>query len=85
MKKNEAFILTYFAVLKWDECLYVKPIAIWVQIPDQILLKLEPNWLDQNVNEIEFELPISRCRWNDPKGLVLQLFSSMGAGSPREY
>ena len=27
-----------------------------VQIPVQLLLEQEANWLDQNVNELEFEL-----------------------------
>ena len=27
-----------------------------VQIPVQLLLELEANWLDQDVNELEFEL-----------------------------
>ena len=32
------------------------PFELPVQIPVQLLLELEPNWLDQNVNELEFEL-----------------------------
>ena len=58
MKKNVAFTLT-FAVLKWDECLSVQlPFKLPVQIPVQLFQELEANWLDQNVNELEFELPI---------------------------
>ena len=29
-----------------------------VGVPVQLLLELEANWLDQNVNELEFELHI---------------------------
>ena len=47
MKKNVAFTLISFAVLKWDDCL-----SVLVQIPIQLLLKLEANWLE--------------CTWNDP-------------------
>ena len=57
MKKNVAFTLISFGVLKWDECLSVQlQFEVPVQIPVQLLLELEPNLLDQNVNEIEFEL-----------------------------
>ena len=57
MKKNVAFILIYFAVLKWNDCLSIQvPFELPVQIPVQFLLELEVNWLDQNVNELEFEL-----------------------------
>ena len=57
MKKNEAFTLISFAVLKWDDCLSVQlPIELLVQIPVQFLLELEANLLDQNVYELEFEL-----------------------------
>ena len=57
MKKNEAFTLISFAVLKWDECLSVQlPFELPVQIPVQFFLELEANWLNQNVNELEFEL-----------------------------
>ena len=34
------------------------PFELRVQIPIQLLLELEANLLDQNVNELEFELPI---------------------------
>ena len=30
------------------------------EIPFQLLLELQENWLDQNVIELEFELPYSR-------------------------
>ena len=33
------------------------PYELLGQIPVQFLLELEANWLDQNVNELEFELP----------------------------
>ena len=57
MKKNVAFTLISFAVLKWDDCLSVQvPFELPVQIPVQLLLELEANWIDQNVNELEFEL-----------------------------
>ena len=58
MKKNVAFTLIAFAVLKWDDCLSVQlPFQLPVQIPViQLLLELELNWLDKNVNELEFEL-----------------------------
>ena len=39
--------------MRW---LFIRSIAIWVQIPVQLLLELEANWLDKNVNELEFEL-----------------------------
>ena len=57
MKKNVAFTLISFAVLKWDDCLSVQvPFELPVQIPVQLLLELEANWLDQNVDEVEFKL-----------------------------
>ena len=57
MKKNVAFTLISFALLKWDECLSVQvQFELPVQIQVQLLLELEANWLDQNVNELEFEL-----------------------------
>ena len=52
MKKNVDFTLISFAVLKCDDCLSVQlPFELPVQIPVQLLLEL-----DQNVNELEFEL-----------------------------
>ena len=58
MKKNVAFTLTSFAVLKWDDCFSVQvPFEVPVLFPVQMLLELEAYWLDQNVNELEFELP----------------------------
>jgi hypothetical protein len=57
MKKNVAFTLISFTVLKWDDCLSVQlPFELPVQIPVQLLLELELNWLVQNVIELEFEL-----------------------------
>ena len=41
--------------MKWDECLSVQ---LPFELPVQLLLELEANLLDQNVNELEFELPI---------------------------
>ena len=57
MKKNVAFTLISFAVLKWDKCLSVQlPFELSVQIPVQLLIELEANLLDQNVNELKFEV-----------------------------
>ena len=57
MKKNVAFTIISFAVLKWDDCLSVQvPFELPVQIPVQLLLELEASWLVQNVVELEFEL-----------------------------
>ena len=57
MKKNVAFTLISFAVLKWDDCLSVQVLfEVPVQLLVQLLLELEANWLDQNVDELEFEL-----------------------------
>jgi hypothetical protein len=54
---NVAFKLISFAVLKWDDCLsFQVPFVLPVEIPVQLLLELEANLLDQNVNELEFEL-----------------------------
>ena len=57
IKKDKAFTLISFALLKWDECLSVQlPFELPVEIPVQLHLELEVNWLFQNVNELEFEL-----------------------------
>ena len=57
MKKNLAFTLISFAVLKRDDCLSVQlPFEIPGQILVQLLLELELNLLVQNVIELEFEL-----------------------------
>ena len=57
MKKNAAFTLISFAVLKWDECLSVQlPFELPDQIQVQLILELKPDSLDQNVNDLEFEL-----------------------------
>ena len=68
MKNNAAFTLISFAVLKWDECLSVQlPFELPVELPVCLFLELEPDWLDQNVNELQFELRIYlECRWNGP-------------------
>ena len=51
IKKNVAFTLISFAVLKWDERLSVQlPFELQVQIPAQLLLEVDANLLDQNVN-----------------------------------
>ena len=57
MKKNVAFTLISFAVLKWDKCLSVQlPFQLPFEIPFQLHLELKRNLLDQGVNELEFEL-----------------------------
>jgi hypothetical protein len=57
MKKNVAFTLIYFAVLKRDECLSVQlQFQLQFEIPFQLHLELELNLLDQNVNKLEIEL-----------------------------
>ena len=59
MKKTVAFTLISFAVLKLEDCLSVHlPFQLPVQIPIQLFLELDANLLDQNGNELEFELPI---------------------------
>ena len=58
LKKNVAFILISFAAQKWDDCLSGQgSFELPVKIPVQLLQELEVNWLDQNVNKLEFELP----------------------------
>ena len=55
-KKNVSFTLISFVVLKWDDFLSVQvPFELPVQILVQLLIELEANWIDQNVNELEFE------------------------------
>ena len=54
LKRNVAFTLISFDVLKWDDCLSVQ---VPFELPVQLLLEPEANWLDQNVNLLEFELP----------------------------
>ena len=57
MKKNVAFTLISFAVLKWDDCLSVQlHFELPIQMQVQLLLELEPNSLVQNMIELEFEL-----------------------------
>ena len=57
MKKNLAFTLISFAVLKCDDCLSVQvPFELPVHIPVQLVLELQANWLDQNMNELQLEL-----------------------------
>ena len=65
MKKNVALTLISFTVLKWDDCLSVQlPFELPVRVMVQLLLELEPNWLIQNVFELEFE--------KQPKGCVIK-------------
>ena len=67
MKKNVAFTLISFAVLKWDLCLSVQlPFELPVQIPVQLLLELELNLLFQSD---------WTCRWNNPMGHAQLFFS----------
>ena len=57
MKKNVAFALISFAVLKWYGCLsFQVPFKLLDEILVQLLIELEVNLLDQNVNELEFQL-----------------------------
>ena len=57
IKKDVAFTLISFALLKWHQCLSVQlPFELHLEIPVQLHLELEVNWLVQNVNELEFEL-----------------------------
>ena len=53
MKKNVAFTLISFAALKWGDYLSVQ---VSFELPVQLLLELEANWIDQNVDELQFEL-----------------------------
>ena len=53
MKNIVAFTLSSFAVLKWDDSVSVQ---VPFELPVQVLLELVANWLDQNVNELKFEL-----------------------------
>ena len=87
MKENVAFTLISFAVLKWDECLSVQlTFELPVQIQDQLLLELEANLLDQNENELEFELSKALTEYKRPKmkrdalqkcSLFLRMYSSL--------
>ena len=57
IKKDVAFTLISFALLKWHQCLSVQlPFELPVEIPVQLHLEMEVNWLVQNVNELEFDL-----------------------------
>ena len=47
LKKNVAFTLIFFAVLKGDDCLSVQlSFELLVQISIQLLLELEPNVIE---------------------------------------
>ena len=55
-KRMQLLHLSLFPVLKWDEFLLVQlPFELQVQIPVQLLLEQEPNWIVQYVIELEFE------------------------------
>ena len=70
IKNNVTFILICFAVLKWDECLSAQlPFELPVQKPVQLILELESNSLEQNENELEFEL--SRIKMKQPLSRIL--------------
>ena len=59
MKKIVALTLISFVVLKLDEYLsFQMPLEVPFEMSFQLLLEPEGNWLDQNVNELEFELGI---------------------------
>ena len=76
-KKNVAFTLLSFAVLKWDDCLSVQvPFELPVQIlVQQLLPELEENLLDQNVNElIEFELSRMYMKQSSVKPISNHIF-----------
>ena len=65
MEKNIALTLISFAVLKGDECLSVQlPFVLPFQITVQLLLELETNLIDQNVNELEYE--VSKIQMKQP-------------------
>ena len=56
MKKNVAFTIISFAVLKWHECLsFQLPFELTVELPVQLHLELEVNLLVHNVIERESE------------------------------
>ena len=57
MKKNVAFTLISFTLVKWDDWLSVQ---LTLELLVQLFLELEVNWLVQNVIELEFELPYTR-------------------------
>ena len=53
MKKNVAFTQISFVLLTRDECLSVQlRFQVMVQIPVQLLIEVEANFLAKNVNEI---------------------------------
>ena len=57
IKKNVAFTLIHFAVLKWDDYLSVQlQFELPVKVPVQLLLELESNLQVQHEIELEFEL-----------------------------
>ena len=65
MKKNAAFTLISFAVLKWHECLsFQLPFELTVEIPVQLYLELEVNLLVHNV--IEREIEREKVQMNPP-------------------
>ena len=65
MKKNAAFALISFAVLKWHECLsFELPFELTVEIPVQLHLELEVNLLLRN--EIEREIEREKVQMKPP-------------------
>ena len=67
MKKNAAFVLISFAVLKWHECLsFQLPFELTVEIPVQLHLELEVNLLFHNV--IEREIEREKVQMKPPQG-----------------
>ena len=56
------------------------------EIPFQLLLELQKKWLDQNVIELEFELPYSReqkhVSISDTPMLLIEINSISNRGCP---
>ena len=70
MKKNAAFALISFAVLKWHECLsFQLPFELTVEIPVQLHLELEVNLLVHNV--IEREIEREKVQMKPPKEVIV--------------
>ena len=80
MKKNAAFALISFAVLKWHECLsFQLPFELTVELPVQLHLELEVNLLVRNV--IEREIEREKVQMKPPKVCSYVL----GTVVPRSY
>ena len=68
MKKNVAFTLISFAVLKWHECLsFQLPFELTVEIQVQLYLELEVNLLVRNV--VEREIKWEKVQMKPPNGI----------------